>query len=550
MASLLANISNPARWWRFLERSFEGQTRRRLSTQLDAAWKAVGPVPIKAQGTTLLADGMWFNPNHFFRLRLFCQAIGASSGVQLVGVLRRRDDRDARRALERIGFREFIWLEEDREFRSIDFVPEARRLLSVVRNHRDLLALQMPEDIPAYVLYDTVLKLARHPQPPIEHPLWCNTLAELLRNAAIYARELACRNVAHVVLSHPWKSEWAALVWIALGRAITTYHLTGFVEGMRIRRFRSRDDYATPVESLPPARFDALAPGVQAKIVEFGKADFERRISGRLADINASYAFHPEKRIDDRGAARCALSGQSERPIAVVYSHVWYDFPHTFAMRNFTDFLDWIEVTIARCRSLTDRIWLLKPHPMDAWYGGFRLADVARDLPPHIRLLPLETDSATAMLAADAVVTVHGTIGLEAAAAGVPVLLADRSYFSDWGVATVAQSRDDYLRLLGEVSHLPTPDATVRRRAQACFALALAGPPEDAHALRMTCDSRVSDAYREILQRLAKSRDDLAAEQRRIEEWLAQDEVDGFAAYHLLAAARRKQALVAQVTPA
>ena len=154
------------------------------------------------------------------------------------------------------------------------------------------------------------------------------------------------------------------------------------------------------------------------------------------------------------------------------------------------------------------------------------------------------------VLPADAVVTVHGTIGLEAAAAGVPVLLADRSYFSDWGVATVAQSRDDYLRLLGEVSHLPTPDATVRRRAQACFALALAGPPEDAHALRMTCDSRVSDAYREILQRLAKSRDDLAAEQRRIEEWLAQDEVDGFAAYHLLAAARRKQALVAQVTPA
>src|SRR5207248_7633522 len=124
---------------------------------------------------------------------------------------------------------------------------EAERLLAGIRSHEDLLALALPESLPAYTFYDTVLKLATHPQPPIDHPLWLTVLADVLRNTAIYGRELATRKVAHVALSHPWKSEWATLAWLALGRGIPVYHLTGFCQAIRIRRFRLRDDYATPV---------------------------------------------------------------------------------------------------------------------------------------------------------------------------------------------------------------------------------------------------------------------------------------------------------------
>src|SRR5262249_8694378 len=147
---------------------------------------------------------------------------------QLLGLLRSRVDRRERRALERIGFSEFVFIDEDEEFRASEFLGAADELLHGLKSHGDLLALQLPEGIPAYTWYDTVLKLARHPQPNLDHPLWRTCLAEVLRNAAIYRRELATREVAHVALSHPWKSEWADLMWLALVRGIPASHLTGF----------------------------------------------------------------------------------------------------------------------------------------------------------------------------------------------------------------------------------------------------------------------------------------------------------------------------------
>jgi hypothetical protein len=277
---------------------------------------------------------------------------------------------------------------------------------------------------------------------------------------------------------------------------------------------------------------------VQRALTLLGEHDLERRASGRSSDINVRHAFDPDKRIVDRDAARMALSGQSVRPVVVVYSHVWFDFPHTFAMRNFTDFRDWMEVTLAEIRAIDDVIWLLKPHPTENWYGGFKLAELARDLPPHVRLLPTHTDSQTALTAADAVVTVHGTIGLEAAAAGVPVILADRSYFSDWGIAQLASDRADYVRLLKQAGTLQRPAAADCDRAKACFALAFAEPASEVGAMRISCDSTGVALFDEIAGRFGASAFERAREAERIAGFLDQTEVDSLAAYYLIAHAR------------
>jgi hypothetical protein len=537
MSPAFKKLGDLKRWRTFLARAFENRKRKRLAKALDAAWAAVGPIESPDGGRVILADGMWSNPNHFLRLRLFCEAAMRKEKLRLVGVLRRREDIAGRRALERIGFREFVFLEDDEEFKADDFRGLARQLLAGARTHQDLLALEMPEGVPAYVLFDTVLKLATHPRPPIDDPIWESTLCELFRNVRIYTRTLQAFDVAHVALSHPWKNEWATLVWLALKRKIPSYHLTGFVDAMRIRRFRTTDDYATPVESISRESFERLDERVQRELAEIGRADLALRASGRSSDVNIRHAFRVDQRISGRAEARRRLSGQTAKPVVVVYSHVWADFPHTFAMKNFTDFIDWMETTIARCREIDEIVWLLKPHPTEEWYNKFRLSDLAKDLPSHIRLLPDNTDSQTAMLAADCIVTVHGTVALEAAAAGVCVLLADRSYFSDWGIATVARDRSDYLRLLGDIGSVPRPDDAARRRARACFALALASPIPAARALPMVCDSQVSDAYGEVISRLATNGDDLANECDRVARWLGQNDVDAFAAYYMLSAA-------------
>lgn len=537
MMTLLTKAVSLQSWRKYLRSRCELVRRNRNEDAFNRFMIEKGPVRLKHGEKTIIGEGMWHNPNHYFRLRLFVEALAERGEFSLLGVLRTSNAWRERRALERIGFKEFIFLEEDYEFRTEQFSDQANDILEGVRDHRDLLALRLPAALPAYTLYDTVLKLARHPRPPLDSSLWRVALAELLRDVAIYQRELSRRQVSHVAVSHPWKNEWATLVWLALSRKVPSYYLTSYCDSIRIRRFVTQHDYAQPKDFLSRAEFDALTPKARAFLSSIGEQDLKRRAAANSTDINTRFAFNPAFRISDRAAARIALSGQDERPIGVVYCHSWVDFPHIFGLRNFTDYADWIRATVSRIGEIRDVIWLLKPHPAERWQGGMTLREIVGDLPPHVRVVTSKTDLATALNAADAVVTVHGTIGLEASAQGVPAILADRSYYSDWNIGYEARDRRDYFRLLGEVGRLPRPDAAARRRAMACFAAALAIPPIEVEALPMRTDADGSRLYDEIRDLYANQPERIAKEVARFGEFIDQNDMHSYAAYYLIKAA-------------
>jgi hypothetical protein len=540
LARSITRFANPAHWQAAVRRMVETRDHRRMSELLDTEWANHGPLEQQPGGDTIIADAMWYNANHFLRLRMFLGARMKEGPCALLGVLRSRDDTRARRALERLGFEDFIYLDDDPQFKSEGFQAAAAALLKDVQTHADFLTLTLPENLPAYIVYDTVLKQARDPQPPISDPVWRNCLAEALCDIAIYQRELDTRRVTDVALSHPWKTEWGSLIWLSIKRDITAYHLTGFMEAMRVRRFRRPADFATPVEHLPLEAFEALPETTRQELSSFGAGELERRAKGTSSDINASYAYQPEHRIEGKERARESLVGDDSRPIAVIFSHIWYDFPHTFAMTHFTDFRDWIESTLARVRELDDVIWLLKPHPTEEWYGGFRLAELVHDLPDHVRLLPTKVDNKTVLNAADCVLTVHGSVGLEATAWGIPVILADRSYFSDWDIGYAADSRSDYLRLVGEAGRLTPPTAIQKERARAAFALALGEPPDDLGAYPMGCDSRGVAVIEDVIDALRHKPDMVTVEIARLQQFMAQGDTDSYAVFHLLEWARQR----------
>jgi len=469
----------------------------------------------------IVCEGMMDNPNHFFRLHMMLAAMPDAKDCRLVCILRNRDEVNQQRTLESLGAKEFVYL-EDHARRLEQFMGTARQLLNNVRSHRDLLELELPHSLPAYVFYDTVLKVARHPQPPLDSPLWTVVLAEVLRNLTIYEDLFGHHEVVRVVSSHPWKNEYATLCWTAITHAVPCYHVTGFCEGVRIRRFRMAEDFATPVEHCSFADFSGLPASVREGIVERGRAYLSERESGKSTDINARYAFRPDKRPAGKPAARRVLGVPEHGFLAVVCAPVWFDFPHTFAMWNFTDFLDWVKFTVDQIGRNTSVTWLLKPHPCDSWYGGVRLADLAGNLPPHVHLCPEATDALTAQLAADAVVTVHGTVAIEAAARGVPVLCADQSYYSDWGFTHTAKSREEYAQGLANIQNLVRPTEEQQKRAMAVAALSLSPAPEALGLLRTSCDSSERRMlYGEIVNRFEREKDSLLVEQNAIGEWLA-----------------------------
>ena len=521
MSAPLSRYLDPRRYARELWRLRTEWREHRGRGTAEGGYRA-RPVGVTGHGQrVVLCEGLWDNPNHFFRLHLMLSAMPDIAECRVIGIVRRRSERALRRSLKSVGVSEFVHLDEDAV--SVDaFAAEARRLLSGVSRHRDLLELPLPHRLPAYVYYDTVVKQARHPQPPLESPLWQSSLAELLRDVEIYDRLFGHHDVARVVTSHPWKSEFAALVWMGLVHDVVSYYLTGFCDSTRIRRFSRLSDFATPVEHGTGKEYDALPPTTQRRLIEYGATYLDDRERGTSTDINARYAFHPERRHTDRAAARRALGLPEQRPVVAVFTQAWFDFPHTFGMQNFTDFLDWIRFTAARISQNTSVSWLLKPHPCDDWYGGVRLRDVVGTLPPHVYICPEDTDSLTARVAADAIVTVHGTIGIEAAARGLPVVNAERSQYADGGFTHLATSTEHYAALLADLPAVPPPTAAQRDRAMAFAALSLAPPPARLGLVRASCDtSSPAFLYAEIAARFKTGGQAWERERRAITDWLA-----------------------------
>ena len=95
--------------------------------------------------------------------------------------------------------------------------------------------------------------------------------------------------------------------------------------------------------------------------------------------------------------------------------------------------------------------------------------------------------------------------------------------------------------MLADAQNLPAPDTNARDRARAAFALALGEPPDETKALRMSCDSLGSTLYREVINISANRPETLAPERDRLVRFLAQEEIDAFAAFHLVQLAHERR---------
>ena len=119
-----------------------------------------------------------------------------------------------------------------------------------------------------------------------------------------------------------------------------------------------------------------------------------------------------------------------------------------FGMQRFLDVYEWITMTIKFAAKNKNVIWLIKPHPLEKWYGGITLENsLSKNLPKNIVILPNNYDGKAIMKISDALVTFHGTSGIEYAAAGKPVV-ADVGWYHDCDFVVFPKSREHFLNLL------------------------------------------------------------------------------------------------------
>ena len=470
----------------------------------------------------VLVDGMWDNPNYWIRYALFRAAVGSAGGRE-IGVLGTYRAAEGRRTLERFGISRAMQV---RDLRG-DMASHrrgARRLLAQTTTPADVLRWHLPHGVPADFVYDGILKRRRSASVDPDDRRLVGYVVEALASIAAAEALLDSDRFELVLLSHAVNFQFAALAWIAVSRGIPVVLLCGNYGVPRFAKLVEPSDLYDTTDRPKAADLDALPEARQGALAAIGSAYLEKRLGGRTDDMGARYAFQKASARVTRAALVERFGWDPDRPVVGVYASNWFDFPHPCGMTHFRDFLDWTQATLSVAQRQRRVNWLFKAHPCDQWYGGVTLSDLRPplDASGHVQLVPIDWNGSAVLHAMDAVITYHGTVGIEAAAAGKPVLVADRGWYHDAGFVTWPQSREEYLDALAADWWKAVDLPATRRRAQV-FAGWYFGRPAWQRGFVLPDDPVQAPIYAQVPSLFGENREALRRELDTIRAWFASD---------------------------
>lgn len=473
-----------------------------------------------SQFRCVLVDAMYDNPNQWIRYALLRAALGLDKARE-IGVLGPYRIRQCRRTLRRLGVSATVSITGLTGSRS-SHRTEATRLLARTRAADDILHWRLPGDFPPDFVYDGVLKRQRSATVDLADPRLHSYVTEALACIEASRRLLDAYPFDIVVLSHAVNFQFASLAWLATRRGIPVLLSQGFYGVPRYTWLHQPSDLYDTMDRPSRAELDALPAERAEHFAGVGRRYLDLRHSGGTDDIGARYAFQRAIECPTRTTLVNHFSWDSDKPIIAVYAPNWFDFPHPCGMSEYRDFLDWIRVTLDSAVANRRVNWLFKAHPCDAWYGGVTLSDLLPPLEahPHIRLVPSEWNGAAVLRAVDGVVTVHGTAGLEYAAAGKAVLVADRGWYHDTGFVRWARSRGEYVDALASDWWKDLDLEATARRAQ-IFAGWYFGRPAWQDGFVLEDDPRQAAIYETAPRLLSAHPEALARELETIRAWVS-----------------------------
>lgn len=201
---------------------------------------------------------------------------------------------------------------------------------------------------------------------------------------------------------------------IALSKDIPAF-VAGAIHAYRLSRENIMDscDFVTYRKV-----FGALPEGVQADGLAQARQRIEQRFSGKVGidmayAVKSAYGAHKNER----------LIKESPRTKVLIATHCFFDSPHNYGNNLFPDFYEWLDF-LGKLTLETDYDWYIKTHA-DYLPGTMQIIETFIEKYPKFHLLP--ADSSHHQLIAegiDVALTCYGTIGLEYAALGIPVVNA------------------------------------------------------------------------------------------------------------------------------
>ena len=421
------------------------------------------------QGLVLI-DGMFDNANYWYRASLLRAALGLGRSNE-IGLYGPYMANYARRTFDRFSIDQHIAFDgkltpNDRS----DARRLTKELISATSQPDDILSWRLPFEVPAGLVYDGILKVQRAPSVDTEHPLFADQVERCLLDILAAARLFDHLEPNLVILSHSCNVSDGTLCHLAARRGTPAIVAFGNYGVPRYCRVNTTDQLFDPVDRPSGQDLEMLMSTQAEALAEAGRQHLQARFDGATDDAGGQFAFAKENGNLTRAGVTAQFGWGQDRPIVAVYAANWFDYPHYMGMSNFRDFADFIMTTVRIAIGCPEVNWLFRRHPADDFYGGKTLKDVMpASLPPHVALSPNDWNGSELMCCIDGAVTYHGTIGIEAATIGKPVLVADRGWYHDCGFVTCPENREAYCAALKDRQWLNV-DVESRRHNAEIFA--------------------------------------------------------------------------------
>ncbi|MFH1983046.1 MAG: hypothetical protein ABIL58_14485 [Pseudomonadota bacterium] len=184
-------------------------------------------------------------------------------------------------------------------------------------------------------------------------------------------------------------------------------------------------------------------------------------------------------RMTDRQSLYRQLELDPGKKVGIIFSHILWDATFFYGEDLFADYKDWLIETVKAAMANTHMNWVIKIHPANVikkyrenyrgqWAEFEAVESALGKLPEHIKWLLPDTSISTYSLFEfmDYCITVRGTIGLEAALFGVPVLTAGTGRYDNHGFTIDSTSRESYLGKIANLHEIPPLTEKQKQLAQ------------------------------------------------------------------------------------
>ena len=162
------------------------------------------------------------------------------------------------------------------------------------------------------------------------------------------------------------------------------------------------------------------------------------------------------------------LNLTDDKPAWCIFTHLTWDASVNSTKMAYRDYSEWVIETVKVIKDIPDVQWLIKIHPAEKIFstvdGVEKLLGLEfTNLPSHIQVIPPDADINTydIMNIVTGGITCHGTVGLELAVIGKPVIVAADAYYGQKGFTYDGLDADEYKNLLRRAAEIPpslTPD--------------------------------------------------------------------------------------------